>query len=59
MLTACGRPVAACTWVGAASDKARKMLGAMYQPTRVRRLTLAGLVQFRMEPSGACTVNGR
>ena len=35
------------------------MLGAMYQPTRVRRFTDAGFVQFRMEPSGAFTVNGR
>ncbi len=59
MLIATGRPVAACTCAGAASASARKMLGAIYQPTRVRRLTDAGLVQLRIEPSGAFTVNGR
>ena len=31
----------------------------MYQPVRVRVLTAIGLVQFRMLPSGAVTVNGR
>ena len=29
------------------------MLGAIYQPVRVRRLTLAGLSQFRIEPAGS------
>ena len=44
---------------GAASASARKMLGAMYQPVRVRMLTEAGRRGLRIEPSGAFTVNGR
>ena len=58
MLAATGRPVKACTCAGAALASAWKMLGAMYQPVRVRMLTEAGRRGLRIEPSGAFTVNG-
>ena len=49
----------AWTWFGIARASAMKILGAMYQPVRVRVLTAIGLAQFMMLPSGATTVNGR
>jgi hypothetical protein len=42
MLAATGSPVKACTRSGAAFARAWKMLGAMYQPVRVRIATEAG-----------------
>ena len=59
MLIATGRPVAACTWPGAALASAVKMFGAMYQPVRVRRFTAIGLSQLSALPSGAFTVKAR
>jgi hypothetical protein len=43
MLEVKGSPVPACTCAGAAGRQRRKMLGAMYQPVRVRMFTEAGL----------------
>ena len=48
-----------CTSLGAASASAPNTAGPRYQPVRVRAATAAGRAQFRIDPSGARTVNGR